>query len=70
MHRYKTDVVHYVSPTEDNQYQTQKMQAHGIFDGVHTEVGQIIVAGINTARVQALLQPDREALRKLIRKET
>lgn len=70
VHRYKTDLVHYVSPTEDNQYQTQKMQTHGIFDDVNTEIGQIIVAGVNGTRVSALLQPDREALRKLIRKES
>ncbi len=31
VHRYKSDSVHYVTPTEDNQYQTAKMKAHGIF---------------------------------------
>jgi isocitrate lyase len=70
VHRYKTDSVHYVSPTEDNQYQTQKMKAHGIFADVHTEVGQIIVAAVNAARITELLNPDREALRRLIRKES
>ena len=31
VHRYKADSVHYVTPTEDNQYQVAKMKAHGIF---------------------------------------
>ena len=27
VHRFKADVVHYVTPTEDNQYQTEKMKS-------------------------------------------
>ena len=69
VHRYRADSVHYVSPTEDNQYQTAKMKDHGIFSEVNTEVGQIIVADVNRPRIDELLQPDREALGKLIRKE-
>ena len=69
VHRYKTDSVHYVSPTEDNQYQTAKMKSHGLFSEVDTEVGQIIVADVNHSRVAELLAPDRMALWKLIRKE-
>jgi isocitrate lyase len=68
--RYKAQSVHYVSPTEDNQYQTAKMKSHGIFATVNTEVGQIIVADVDHARVEALLAPDRVALSKLIRKES
>lgn len=67
--RYRAESVHYVSPTEDNQYQAAKMQSHGIFASVNTEVGQIIVADVDHARVEALLAPDRIALGKLIRKE-
>jgi isocitrate lyase len=69
VHRYRAESVHYVSPTEDNQYQTAKMKSHGIFAAVNTEVGQIIVADVDHARVEALLAPDRIALGKLIRKE-
>jgi len=70
IHRYKVDSVHYVSPTEDNQYQTAKMKAHGLFSEVNTEVGEIIVAEVNHGRVTELLAPDRVALGKLIRKES
>jgi isocitrate lyase len=69
VHRYRSDAVHYVSPTSDNQYQTAKMQAHGIFTDVDTEVGQIIVAHVNVARIAELIEPDRVALGRLIRKE-
>ena len=69
VHRYKSDSVHYVTPTDDNRYQTSKMKTHGIFSEVHQEVGEIIVAGINAERITELLQPDREALGKLIAKQ-
>jgi isocitrate lyase len=42
------------------------MKAMGIFDEVNDEVGQIIVADVNTGRVQELLDPDGGELRKLI----
>jgi isocitrate lyase len=69
VHRFKADAVYYVTPTEDNKYQTEKMQAHGIFSNVNKDVGEIIVADINAARIAELLEPDRKALQKLIRKE-
>jgi isocitrate lyase len=69
VHRFKADAVHYVTPTEDNVYQTEKMKSHGIFSDVHQEVGEIIVADVNHARIAELLAPDREALGRLIRKE-
>jgi isocitrate lyase len=69
IHRYHAASVHYVSPTEDNQYQAAKMKAHGLFERVDTEVGQIIVADVDTARVAERLAADRAALGRLIRKE-
>jgi len=69
VHRFKADSVHYVTPTEDNQYQTEKMKSHGIFREVNQEVGQIIVADVDHPRVAQLLAADREALGRLIRKE-
>jgi isocitrate lyase len=69
VHRFKADSVYYVTPTEDNIYQTEKMKSHGIFSDVHQEVGEIIVADVNHARIEELLAPDRAALGRLIRKE-
>ena len=68
VHRYKVVSVHYVSPTDDNRYQTQKMQTHGVFRDVHEEVGHIIVAEVDTERTEELLNPDRVELTKLIDK--
>ena len=69
VHRFKAEAVYYVTPTEDNLYQTEKMKSHGIFGDVHQEVGEIIVADVNKPRITELLEPDRAALRRLIRKE-
>lgn len=69
IHRFKAEIVYYVTPTEDNIYQTEKMKAHGIFSDVYQEVGEIIVGDVNQARIDELLAPDREALGRLIRKE-
>jgi len=68
IHRYKASAVHYLTPTEDNQFQTQKMKSVGIFSDVQTEVGQIIVAAVNKEAVDKLLNPDRAALLEMIRK--
>ncbi|TFV59373.1 isocitrate lyase [Mycobacterium sp. PS03-16] len=69
VHRFKADAVYYVTPTEDNLYQTEKMKSHGIFSDVYQEVGEIIVAEVNRERIAELLGADREALGRLIRKE-
>jgi isocitrate lyase len=69
IHRFKTDAVYYVTPTEDNIYQTEKMKSHGIFRDVHKDVGEIIVADVNHPRIEELLAPDHEALMRLIRKQ-
>lgn len=68
IHRYKCFSVHYVSPTDDNLKQTEGMKALGIYDDVKTEIGQIIVASVNTHRVQELLKPDQVELTRLITK--
>jgi isocitrate lyase len=68
IHRYRAVSVHYVSPTEDNHYQTQKMRHHGIYSDVHSEVGHIIVAEVAPERVAELLDPDGDALQRLIEK--
>ena len=68
IHRYKVGSVHYLSPTEDNQRQTQKMKDLDIFSSINTEAGLIIVAGVNQRRVAELMNSDRVALRQLIAK--
>ncbi len=69
IHRYKISSVHYVSPTDDNRYQAQKMKTHGLFSDVHDEVGDVIVADVSAEGVTALLAPDRDRLNALIQQK-
>jgi isocitrate lyase len=66
VHRYKIATVHYVSPTEDNRYQAQKMKTHGLYSDVHDEVGEIIVCDVSPENLKVLLAPDRARLTDLI----
>jgi isocitrate lyase len=66
LHRYKSDSVHYVNPTEDNEKQTKGMRVLRIYDDVNVEIGDIIVAGVNSERVKDLLNPDQNELKELI----
>jgi isocitrate lyase len=68
IHRYKAFSVHYVSPTDDNRYQTQKMKDHGLFSNIHDEVGHMIVADVNVEQIEALLAEDQKELGDLIHK--
>lgn len=69
IHRYKSISVHYVSPNDDNLRQTEKMKAMGIFEEVHTEIGDIIVASVNTPHIKTLVDPDADEIQKLIARE-
>jgi isocitrate lyase len=69
IHRYKTVQVHYLSPTEDNQHQAQKMKRLGLFSDVDTQAQLVIVATVNHARIAELLAGDKEALTRLIKKQ-
>lgn len=68
IHRYKADSVHYVTPTEDNQAQTEGMKRLGMFTEVNTEIGDIIVATVNGPRVAELIAAESAELEKLIAK--
>ena len=57
-------------PTEDSDNQTKRMAEQGIYSNVNTEVGQIIVATVNTATVDTLTDDVGGTLSKLIRKES
>jgi isocitrate lyase len=69
LHRYKSDSVHYVNPTEDNEKQSNGMKALRIFDAVNMEIGDIIVAHVDRERVEELLSSDQTPLKALIFKQ-
>lgn len=70
IHRYRAETVHYVSPNEDNQLQTERMKDFGIFSDVNHEVGEIIVADVDAKGVAKLLEADRAELTKVIQKKS
>jgi isocitrate lyase len=67
IHRYKAAAVHYLTPTEDNHRQCEGLQRLGIFETTSDEVGQIIVADVNTSTVSDLVQPTSDARESLIK---
>jgi isocitrate lyase len=69
IHRYKVGWVHYLSPNEDNLRQARRMEDLGIFTQVKAEAGLIIVAEVNTGRVDELLDASRAALSQLMQKQ-
>jgi isocitrate lyase len=54
--RYKSESVHYLTPTDDNHRQTEGMKKRGIFTAVTDEVGQIIVAEVDRECVARLAE--------------
>jgi isocitrate lyase len=68
IHRYKIVAVHYLTPTDDNQFQADRMKSLGIYSQVNHEVGEIIVADVDAEGVAKLLASDGIALRDLIQK--
>ncbi len=68
IHRYRASSLHYLTPTDDNLAQTERMRGLGVFTVVRTEIGQIIVADVDRERVGELVQPDGLPLIELIQK--
>lgn len=66
VHRYRASAVHYLTPTDDNRRQGQRMVELGIFKSVNDEVGEIIVADVNAPIVRALVDPAGSDLERLI----
>jgi isocitrate lyase len=68
IHRYKAVAVHYVTPTEDNQFQAEGMKGLGLYESIQIEIGQIIVARVNVELVKDLVKPESADLERLITK--
>jgi isocitrate lyase len=67
VHRYGASSIHYLTPTDDNTAQAERMRDLGLFSTVQTEIGQIIVGQVDRRRVAELVAADRTALDDLIR---
>ncbi len=65
VHRYKSDSIHYLAPTEDNHRAVDGMQKLGFFSDVKSEVGDIIVATVNKVFQKKLLEGEAEIIAML-----
>jgi len=67
LHRYKTDLVHYVTPSGDNRLSVQRMIHNGVFRSARTDDPNIIAIGVDTARAQKIFAND-ESIQRFIAK--
>jgi isocitrate lyase len=65
LHRYKTDLVHYISPTDDNRASVQRMISYGVFREGRTDDPNVIVLAVNPFRVERIFASD-ESLKSFI----
>lgn len=66
LHRYRTEVVHALSPSEDDLAILGRLRAFGIVGPLRTEVGHVAVTVVDRERVSALAAPDGTALAGLL----
>ena len=66
VHRYRAASVHYLTPTQDNRAQSDRMREIGLFSAVSDEVGEIIVADVDGSTVRELVATDSPAREELI----
>jgi isocitrate lyase len=65
LHRYKTDLVHYVTPSGDNRLSVQRMIHNGVFRSARTDDPNIIAIEVDTARAQRIFAGD-DSIRRFI----
>jgi isocitrate lyase len=68
LHRYKTDLVHYVTPSSDNRLSVQRMINNGLFHAARTDDPNIIAIEVDTARAQKIFAGD-ESVRRFIARQ-
>ena len=68
LHRYKTDLVHYVTPTGDNRLSVQRMIHNGVFREARTDDPNIIAIEVDTPRAQKIFAND-ESLKRFIARQ-
>lgn len=69
LHRYKTDLVHYVTPTDDNRLSVHRMIQNGVFREARTDDPNVIAIEVNTARAQKIFAND-ESIKRFIGRPT
>ncbi len=67
LHRYKTDLVHYVTPTGDNRISVQHMMRYGVFREARTDDPNVIAIEVNTSLAQRIFSSDQSLKRFIAR---
>ena len=67
LHRYKTDLVHYLTPNYDNRVSVQRMILNGVFRWARTDDPNIIAIEVETGRAQKIFAND-ESIKRFISK--
>ena len=67
LHRYKTDLVHYVAPSSDNRLSVQRMIHNGVFRSARTDDPSIIAIEVNTEQAQKIFAND-DSIKRFIAK--
>lgn len=68
MHRFKADIVEFMTPNDDNRQQTNGMKRYGLFEDVIEEIGDIIVAHINKEVVAEMVNHNGQGILQLMTK--
>jgi isocitrate lyase len=68
LHRYKTDLVHYVTPNSDNRLSVQRMIHNGVFRAARTDDPNVIAIEVDTARAQKIFAND-ESIKRFIARQ-
>ena len=68
LHRYKTELVHYVTPTNDNRLSVQRMIQNGVFRASRTDDPNIISIEVDTGRGQKIFA-NEESIRRFIARQ-
>ena len=68
LHRYKTDLVHYLTPTDDNRLSVRRMIHNGVFREARTDDPNVIAIEVDTARAQKIFAND-ESIKQFIARQ-
>ena len=67
LHRYKADLVHYVTPSADNRLSVQRMIHNSVFRSARTDDPNIIAIEVDTHQAQKIFAND-ESIKRFIAK--
>lgn len=69
IHRYKVNIIQFMTPTDDNRHQTNGMTKQGIFEDATEEIGDIIVAHVNEELTIQLVNPNKDGIARVLTKK-